>query len=296
MTLEQLRIFVAVADRRHMTRAAEALGLTQSAASAAVATLEARYGVALFDRVGRGIDLTEAGRVFLPEARAVLAGADAAAQALNDPAGLRRGQVTVFASQTIASYWLPPHLARFARAHPQIVLTLKVGNTGQVARGVREGEAELGFVEGLVEEASLERTLIGGDHLTIVGARDHPLAQGGAVDRDDLLSAAWVLREPGSGTRSEFESALKKAGVPAEGLDIRLELPSNEAVLAAAASSDLLCAVSELAARPLIAAGPVRALAFDLPARSFALLTRRDRRRGRASAAFLQSLEEAPSS
>ena len=72
MTLEQLRIFVFVAERLHMTRAAEALGLTQSAVSAAVAALETRYGVRLFDRVGRGLALTEAGRVFLPEATAVL--------------------------------------------------------------------------------------------------------------------------------------------------------------------------------------------------------------------------------
>ena len=75
MTLEQLRIFIAVAERQHMTRAAEALHLTQSAASAGVAALEARYGARLFDRVGRGLVLSEAGRVFLPEAKAVLAAA-----------------------------------------------------------------------------------------------------------------------------------------------------------------------------------------------------------------------------
>ena len=72
MTLEQLRIFVAVAEREHLTRAAESLCLTQSAVSAAVAQLEARFGVKLFDRIGRGIALTEAGRLFLPEARADL--------------------------------------------------------------------------------------------------------------------------------------------------------------------------------------------------------------------------------
>src|SRR3546814_10149610 len=73
MTLDQLRIFVAVAEREHVTQAARALNLTQSAVSAAIATLEDRHGAHLFDRVGRGIALTEAGRAFLPEARAVLA-------------------------------------------------------------------------------------------------------------------------------------------------------------------------------------------------------------------------------
>ena len=88
MTLEQLRVFVAVAERQHVTRAAEALHIAQSAASAAVATLEARHGVRLFDRLGRGITLTEAGRLFLAEARAVLARAEAAERVLAElPAG-----------------------------------------------------------------------------------------------------------------------------------------------------------------------------------------------------------------
>ncbi len=78
MTLEQLRVFVAVAERQHMTRAAEALHLAQSAASAAIAALEVRHGAKLFHRVGRGIELTEAGTLFLVEARAVLARAASA--------------------------------------------------------------------------------------------------------------------------------------------------------------------------------------------------------------------------
>ena len=84
MTLEQLRIFVAVADRQHVTRAAEALNLTQSAVSSAVTALETRHGVKLFDRVGRNIVLNQAGETFLAEARAVLARAAAAEAALAD--------------------------------------------------------------------------------------------------------------------------------------------------------------------------------------------------------------------
>ena len=84
MTLEQLRVFVAVAERLHMTRAAEALGLTQPAASASIAALETDVATRLFDRVGRGLALTEAGRLLLPEARAVLARLGQAAQVLDD--------------------------------------------------------------------------------------------------------------------------------------------------------------------------------------------------------------------
>ena len=101
LTLEQLRILVAVAEREHVTQAARALNLTQSAVSAAVSAIESRHGVKLFDRVGRRIELTEGGRTFLTEARAVLARAAAAETVLSDLAGLKPGAVTLAASQTV---------------------------------------------------------------------------------------------------------------------------------------------------------------------------------------------------
>src|SRR5579864_9277660 len=120
MTLEQLRVFVAVAERQHVTRAAEALHIAQSAVSASIAALEERHGVKLFHRVGRGIEMTEAGALFLVEARAVLARAESAELALSELGGLKRGALAVHASQTIASYWLPRHLVRFRRDYPGI--------------------------------------------------------------------------------------------------------------------------------------------------------------------------------
>src|ERR1700761_4041378 len=107
MTLDQLRIYVEVAERGHVTRAAEALGMSQSAASAAIAALETAYQVKLFDRVGRGIQLTETGRTFLREARAVLDRAAMARSVLQDLAGGPTGPVSIAARLTIASYWLP---------------------------------------------------------------------------------------------------------------------------------------------------------------------------------------------
>jgi len=108
MTLEQLRIFVAVAERQHVTEAARALNLAQSAASHAIAALEARHDTKLFNRVGRRIELTEAGQVFLTEARAVLAHVEVAELALSEFGNLERGTLSIQASQTIAGYWLRP--------------------------------------------------------------------------------------------------------------------------------------------------------------------------------------------
>ena len=128
MTLDQLRIFIAVAEREHLTRAAEALRLTPSAVSSAIHALETRFDVHLFDRVGRRIELNEAGKIFLVEAKATLARAEAAELALSELGGLMRGTLQIQASQTIASYWLPPALMRLRAAYPSIGIHLEVVN------------------------------------------------------------------------------------------------------------------------------------------------------------------------
>src|SRR5262245_59843094 len=124
MTLEQLRIFVAVAERGHMTRAAENLGMTQSAVSAAIRALESHSGTRLFDRIGRGIELTDVGRRFLPEARAVIDRAASARSALEDLSTETRGALSIAASQTIASHWLPRRLTAFHATHPNVRLNV----------------------------------------------------------------------------------------------------------------------------------------------------------------------------
>src|ERR1700722_8016715 len=160
MTLEQLRIFIAVAEKQHVTQAARELNLTQSATSAAIAALEARYDVKLFDRIGRGIALTQTGKDFLIEARAVLARARGAIQVLNDLAGLKRGSLSIAASQTVGNYWLPGRIEAFHVAYPGIDLSLQISNTEQVADAVLHGSADLGFVEGEIDNALLATTRI----------------------------------------------------------------------------------------------------------------------------------------
>jgi DNA-binding transcriptional LysR family regulator len=290
MTLEQLKIFVAVAERQHITRAAEALALTQSAVSASIAALEARHGTNLFDRVGRGITLTTAGELFLPEARAVLARAATAEQTLSELAGLKRGTLSVQASQTIASYWLPRHLVALRRAHPGIEIRLAIGNTAQVAHAVTAGEAELGFVEGVVAEGQLISRCVARDQLMIVVAPNHPWAAAKRLTPAELAAGEWVLREPGSGTRSEFEHAMESFGVAARQLHVALELPSNEAVRAAVEAGLGATAVSASVAAPSIEAGLLRPVNLSLPERDFHVVYHRERSLSRACQAFFTLL------
>jgi DNA-binding transcriptional LysR family regulator len=293
MTLEQLRIFIAVADREHLTRAAEALSLTPSAVSASIQALEARYGVQLFDRIGRRIELSQTGRIFLEEARATLASAQLAEQALTELGGLQRGLLTIQASQTIASYWLPPFLAAFKAAHPAIALALRVGNSLDVATAIREGVADIGFAEGALEDPALTLVSVARDRLLVVASPDHPLAKREASNTD-LIAATWVLRERGSGTRSAFEAALAARGVDAARLTVMLELPTNEAVCVAVRASGHLTVVSDLVARAHIDAGRLAPVAVDLGARAFSLVRHKQRYRTRASQAFEESLPKRP--
>lgn len=289
MTLDQLRIFVAVAERLHMTKAAEAMNVTQSAASAAIAALETQHDVRLFDRVGRGLTLTEAGKAFLPEARAVLARAAAAAACLNDLSQLRRGELSIAASQTVASYWLPARLARFTHDYPQVDVKLTVRNTAVVAEAVEEGTAQLGFVEGRVDGAKLEHRRVAVDRIAVYASPAHALA-GAAVSLETLLAARWVLREEGSGTRAMFLQSMGERGAELGGLKVELELPSNEAVLTAVESGPFVTAVSRLAARPFVDSGRLVELPFELAERSFELLTHRERQFSHAARAFVELL------
>ena len=289
MTLDQLRVFVAVAERQHVTAAARALNLTQSAVSAAVAALEARHDVRLFHRVGRGIALTEAGQVFLGEARQVLARAEAAEQVLDDLGQLRRGTLRVVASQTIAAYWLPPLLARYGRRYPGIELALTIGNTETAAAKVREGEADLGIVEGPVDEPALAHWPVGADRLVLVQS---PPWDSRPIDAGWLAAARWVRREPGSGPRSTIDAVLTGLGLDPEALDA-LVLPSNESVRTAVEAGAGIAALSSLVVGPALAAGTLHALPFAFAPRPFHALRHKERYRPRAADAFAALLAEA---
>jgi len=292
MTLDQLRIFVAVAERQHVTQAARALNLAQSAASHGIAALEARYGATLFNRVGRRIELTDAGRAFLVEARAILDQVDRAERMLGAFGGLERGTLKVQASQTIAGYWLPPRLVAFRQAYPGIEVRLGIGNTAQVAAAVRDGEAEFGFVEGAIDNDSLASMPVAADDLVIVVAPGHPWCECAPRGVEDLPNSPWVLREVGSGTRSFFEQALTRLGLDPARLTVEMDLPSNEAVRSAVAAGLGATAISASVAAPAIEAGLLHHVPLRvLPQRMYHGVWQGQRLRSRIVTAFLETLE-----
>jgi DNA-binding transcriptional LysR family regulator len=294
-TLEQLRVFIAVAEQLHVTRAAAALNMTQSAASAAIQALETRLGTTLLERVGRHIELSEAGRVFLPEAKTVLSKAFEAEQALAELEGLVRGRLRLWASHTIAGYWLPPYLHRFHVAYPRVELEVRIANSMQVSHAVLVGEADLGFVEGDIEEPLLVHIPVAVDQLVLIVAASHELASIKSMKIADLHKLRWVLREPGAGTRQIFEKALREYGTGLDELQVGMELPSNEAVRSAVEAGAGATVISRLVVAKGLAEGTLTELPLAFPERRYLALRHGDRRRSRAGNALLEMIRKPPS-
>ncbi len=302
MTFEQLRIFLVVAELEHVTRAAEKLNLTQSAVSGAIQTLENNHQVALFDRVGRGIRLTEAGRVLQEKAQGVLASVKDAEATLGDLSGLKMGALRIHASQTIASHWIPRFIMKFKELHSGIALELEVGNTTNCLDAIRRGASDLGFVEGAfadeltpLEASKIEETVVAQDALVLVASARHDwAARPPAAIRRVLAGQGWVMRERGSGTRSSFEQALRQIGGDPAALSVVMEFTTNEAVASAIENSACLGVVPRLVAGPLIEAGRLIALPLEIGTRQFCQIRHRDRHFSRAARAFAQLIAEDP--
>ncbi|HVP85419.1 MAG TPA: LysR family transcriptional regulator [Rhizomicrobium sp.] len=291
MTLEQLRIFVAVAERQHVTAAAQTLGLTQSAASSAIAALEQRYNTKFFHRVGRSIELTEEGARFLVEARAVLARAAAAEQTLDDLSGLRHGTLRIHASQTSGGYWLPRYLVDFRNLHPGIELQFTIGNTEQVATAVRDGIADIGFIEGAITDASLRIEEVAKDKLLLVVGAQHPWAARKSIQPANLVETSWILREKGSGTRAMFEAALASFHIKSSSLEIVMELASNEAIRSAVIAGKSATVLSASVVVAGLEAGLLHTVKLNLPDRAFYALIHKERYVSRSAQAFLAMIK-----
>ncbi|CAM4043440.1 LysR family transcriptional regulator [Roseateles saccharophilus] len=227
MNFTHLAAFQAVVETGSVTAAAERLHVSQPALTREIRQLEERLGLVLFDRLPRGMQPTEAGRLLAGYASQIFRLADAAETALTELGGLVRGRLAVAASRTTGAYLLPPIVAAYRQRHPGVELSLSVSNTEQVQARLLAFEAQLGLVEGPTDAAAFERLALGEDEVVAVAATGHALAGRGPLDAAALDAAELVMREPGSGTRSVVEQAYAARGLV---LRPRLTLGSPEAI------------------------------------------------------------------
>ena len=283
LNLRQLEVFAATARAGTTRGAAERVARSQSAASAALAELEAALEASLFDRVGRRLVLNENGRALLPGAIALL---EHAWELQGLLVSEHRPPLRVAASLTIGEYLLPDRIARWKQEHPLSTVQLTIGNTSKVIQAVLDMDVDMGFIEGPQTHPQLKLQRWLEDELVIVAAPAHPLGQRLATHRQ-LADATWILREPASGTRQAADAWLLEHLGP---LRVDYELGSTEAIKRLAAAGAGLACISRHAVTVELAHGVLVELRTRLPRsqRRLAIVVRRDRRLGRSTEDFMR--------
>jgi DNA-binding transcriptional LysR family regulator len=265
LTLRQLHIFVAVADYGSTTAAAHGIALSQSAASAALNELEDLLGTCLFDRIGKRLLINDNGRLLLPQARQMLDAAATIEQQFGTPQAGTAAGLYIGSTTTIGTYVLPHILASFAQQNAQGVPRVMIANTADIASAVANFVVDAGMIEGPCHEPDLIVESWRIDEMIIVCAPNHPLIQGAAhakVTQKQLRDAAWLLREPGSGTREAVEHALLphlhvlRAGG---------EFSNSEAIKHAAAAGLGIACLSRLVVIDLMKTGSLVEIKTTLP-------------------------------
>lgn len=252
--LVALDLLVRVGETGSLGAAARAVGMAQPNASRSISRLERGLGVTLLARTPRGSRLTTEGEVVAAWARDALTAVDRVVIGARSLAEQRAAHLAVAASLTVAEHLAPGWLAAFRRTHPDLHVSLEVGNSTGVVRRVERGEVALGFVESPSVPATVASVPVAHDALVVVVAPTHPWARRRRpVTPAELLAGELVLRESGSGTRETLVRALAT-----EGLELghaRLDLASSAAVKAAAAAGGAAAVLSELAVAAEVAAG-----------------------------------------
>jgi DNA-binding transcriptional LysR family regulator len=247
LNLHQLLIFRTVAEQRSYSRAATTLYLSQPGVSLQVRALERSVGLPLFEKVGRTLRLTEAGRELLAYTERIFALIDETQMVLEELSGARRGTVKVGASTTAGIYIVPAALGAFHHQNPGVKLTLDVVNRFTVQERLLNGEIDLA-VMGLIEDAhDLEVAEFVPNELVVIAPPGHPLSRRRQIALRELADDTLLLREAGSGTRTDVERIFAAQDVP---LRIGMELRSSGAIKQAVAA-DLGISVMPLSALEL---------------------------------------------
>jgi len=276
---ESLRHLVALAETGSYSEAAARTGVTQPAVSLAVKKTENDLGVRLFTRSGNRYVPTETGRVFLEHASELLDAETKLLSSIERARGGASGKLRVPTSNIPGEYVLPLILGDFRKAHPEIEPVLEVMDSSRVVESVLAGGFELGFVGSSSLSEDLEAVRFCPDTLVVICPASHPLADVRSLEPEQLSEELFVLREEGSATRDLMETALRRAGLDSEHLQVEMELGSTSAVISAVESGAGISLVSIWAARGPLSEGRVGSI--DIPAlqarRQFSLISRKGR-------------------
>jgi DNA-binding transcriptional LysR family regulator len=232
ITFRQLEVFAAIARNQSYTRAAEELFLTQPTVSMQIKKLTEAVGLPLFEQLGKRVFLTEAGRELYATCRQLFEQLAQFEMTTADLKGMKQGHLRL-AVVTTAKYFTPRLLGPFCQAYPGVEVALKVTNRERVLERLADNLDDLYIMGQPPEESAVEYRPFLENPLVVLAARDHPLARKHRIPLARLAQEPFIMREPGSGTRSALERLLEARGLQVK---VRMELGSNEAIKQAVAS------------------------------------------------------------
>lgn len=236
ITFRQLNLFIAIASSGSLSRGAEEVFLTQPAASVALRELEHRLGQPLFDRLGKKLVLNENGLQLYPKAVELIERLNHAEQLFDHKPTELSGTLKIGTSMTIGNYITPALIADFIKAYPKVHIIQKIANSETIIHDLEKFQCDIGFIESECFSEMLLTKKWGEDELMIFAAPEHFLSKQKTISIKKVEQAAWILREPGSGTRKMMEKYIHPK-------NIRIEVNSTQAIKKIVSSSDgIACA------------------------------------------------------
>jgi len=291
MLAQRIRVFQAVATHLSFSRAAEELSISQPGVTFHIKALEKEYGTGLFERVGKRLYLTDAGRTLAGYAQRLALLEEEARVALEELKGLESGLLVIGASATIGIYLLPEVVGEFRKRHPGIKVSLRVGNKRHTIERLLHNELDFGLVASPVTDPALSVEPYLDDELVVIVSPGHRFSGEQIVYPGELRRETFLVREPGSGTQELMEERLSQLGIePADSM----QLGSTEAIKQAVAANLGISVASRYSVEAELSSG--RICAANVPAlkmqRRLLLLHHKDKRLSKTAIAFRLLLQE----
>jgi DNA-binding transcriptional LysR family regulator len=263
MDLWQLKIFCHVIEQKSFSKAGKEIRLSQPTVSSHIKDLEHHFGCRLIDRLSKEAIPTRAGRLLYDYSVRLIALKDETESALYEFQGLTRGRLVVGGSSIPGGYLLPRIIGVFRRAYPDVMISLKIGDTREILEQISAGKIEIGIVGARTEEKQLIQEPLIKDKMRLILPGDHKLATRDRVGIDTLLKEPFILREGGSGTLKTIRSSLNRVGSDISDLNAVAEMGNTVAVIQGIKSRVGVSILSTIAVSEDLEKGSLKSLEID---------------------------------
>ena len=256
--LSSLRVFLVAAEERNFSRAAERLHMTQSAVSQNIQSLEKAYKIELFNRLGRTVELSEAGQTILPMVREVLLAARLLEDGLQEVNHQIGGELLIGCSTSAGKYLLPTLLAEFRHDYPAVHPRVKIISRDGVMERLINRTIPIGIASRQIEHREIESVPLFDDRIILIVHPSHPWAEFGRAFPSDLLDQPFISREDTSGTCETVMEGLKPQNITIDHFNVVMELGNTEAIEMAVERGVGIAFVSEMVAARGLALGRIK--------------------------------------